>query len=381
MSTARSFSVRLIVVLIVIGIILGSVFAYGQVKSYFIKQFLASFADQKQTVATIMAQKTSWQPQLNSVGSLVAVHGTNLSAEVAGIVDTINFKSGVDVPAGALLATLRPNNDPALLAQLQAVAKLDDVNYQRDLKQLQVKAISQSQVDTDRQTLAGAQAQVQAQQALIAEKQIRAPFAGRAGIRQVDLGQYVPVGTPIVTLQQLNPLFIDFYLPQQALSEVSVGQDVDVSVDAFPGKIFPAKISSINSAVDPTTRSVQIRAALANDTLTLRPGMFASVKVRVGEAQPLVTLPSTAISYNPYGSTAFLVEHASGKDGKDQLVAHQVFVKTGDTRGDQVAILSGIKSGDVVVTAGQLKLHNNALVEINNSLLPPDNPAPNLPNE
>lgn len=381
MSKARSMTLRMIVMLVAVGIVFGGVFGYGAMRSYFIGKFLAGFANQTQTVSTTVATTTPWQPKLGAVGSLVAVNGAELSAEVGGIVDTIHFQSGADVPAGALLLTLRPNNDPAVLAQLQATASLDQINYERDRKQLQADAVSQSQVDTDRTTLAAAQAQVQAQQALMAEKQIRAPFAGRLGIRQVDVGQYLSVGTAIVGLQQLNPLYVDFYLPQQALSQLAVGQDVQVTLDAFPGQNFAAKLSAIDAAVDSATRNVQVRATLTNDKLLLRPGMFANVSLGIGAAQNLVTLPQTAITYNPYGTTVFLAKHGTDKAGKPDLVAQQVFVTTGDTRGDQVAVLSGVKAGDEVITAGQLKLRNGALIVVNNAIQPTDDANPNPPNE
>ena len=308
MSTARTTTIRMIVMLIVVGILFGGVFGFGTFKNFMIAKFLAGFGNQTQTVATIKAQETQWQPALHSVGSVVAVNGANLSAEISGIVDSIHFESGADVPAGALLVTLRPNNDPAVLAQLQAQATLDQITYNRDVKQFQADAIAQAQVDSDRANLASAQAQVAAQQALMAEKQIRAPFAGRLGIRQVDVGQYLTAGTQIVTLQQLNPLYVDFYLPQQALSQIAVGQTVELGIDAFPGQEFPARISAIDAVVDSSTRNLQVRATLPNDKLLLRPGMFATVKVGVGTPQNLVTLPQTAIAYNPYGDTVFVLQ-------------------------------------------------------------------------
>jgi membrane fusion protein (multidrug efflux system) len=327
------------------------------------------------------AATSSWQPSLNAVGSVVAVNGADLSAEVAGIVDTIHFESGADVAQGALLITLRPNNDDAVLAQLQATSALDRITYERDVKQFKADAIAQSQVDTDHANLAAAQAQVQAQQALMAEKIVKAPFAGRLGIRQVDIGQYLTAGTQIVTLQQLNPLFVDFYLPQQALAQVSVGQAVTVSIDAFPGQMFGGKISAISSAVDAATRTLQLRATITNDALLLRPGMFANVSVTVGTPVSLVTLPQAAIAYNAYGDTVFTVTKGKDASGKDQLLAKQSFVTLGDTRGDQVAVLKGVNAGDQVVVAGQLKLKNGSIVTVNNKILPANDPNPSPPNE
>jgi membrane fusion protein (multidrug efflux system) len=374
-------ALRMVTMLIVVGLIFGGVFGYGAVRSIFIAKFLAGFSSQAQTVATAVATTSTWQPTLNSVGSTVAVNGAALSAEVGGIVDKIDFKSGDDVPAGALLLTLRANNDPAVLAQLQATAALDAINYQRDVKQFHANAIAQSQVDTDRANLEAAQAQVQAQQALMAEKHIRAPFAGRLGIRMVDVGQYLAVGAQIVTLQQLDPLYVDFYLPQQALSQLQVGQNVEVAIDAFPGRTFPAKISALNAVVDTSTRSLQVRATLPNEERLIRPGMFANVKVDVGAPRELVTLPQTALTFNPYGTTVYTVRHQTGPDGKDRLTAQQVFVTAGDTRGDQVAVLNGVAAGTEVVTAGQLKLRNGAPVVVNNAVTPPNSAAPTPPNE
>lgn len=387
---------RLIIMLLAVGIVLGLIFGFGMFRSIMIGKFLATLSNPSQTVATVEAKETPWQPSLHAVASLVAINGANLSAEVDGIVDTIDFESGEDVPAGKLLLTLRANNDPQVLAQLQATAALDALNYKRDVKQLAADGVSQATVDTDRATLASANAQVQAQQMLIAEKQIHAPFAGRLGIRQVDLGQYLSAGTQIVTLQQLDPLFVDFYVPQQALGQISVGQALTVNIDAFPGRTFPGKITAINSAIDTTTRMVQVRAGFSNPGLVLRPGMFATVDIGVGQPQNLVTLPQAAIGYNPYGDTVFIVTpdnkapdnktaSATNDNGKTTngggLVANQQFVTTGATRGDQVAILQGVKAGDQVVSAGQLKLKNGSPVTINNSIQPTNdiNPAP--PNE
>jgi len=373
---------RLIIVLAALFVVFGIIFGWGWVKvNLIIRPILAQIPFQPQTVSTITAATSPWQPSVSAVGSIVAINGANLSSEVAGIVDTINFQSGDNVKAGQILLTLRPNNDPAVLAQLQATAAVDESNYERDKKQFSADAVSQAQVDTDKATYLAAQAQVSAQQALMAEKIIKAPFDGTIGIRQVDIGQYLPAGTNIVTLQQLNPLFMDFYVPQQALAYLATGQAVQVSVDAFPDKIFTGTISAINAAVDTATRTVQVRATIGNDGLLLRPGMYATATVNTGAPQQLITLPQTAITYNPYGDTVYVVHHGTGHDGKPALIANQTFVTLGDTRGDQVAVTKGVAPGDIVVTAGQLKLQNGAAVIINNSLAVPDDANPNPPNE
>jgi membrane fusion protein (multidrug efflux system) len=210
---------------------------------------------------------------------------------------------------------------------------------------------------------------------------VRAPFAGTLGIRQVNLGQYLAAGTEIVSLQQLDPLFVDFYLPQQALAQIRTGQPVTAAIDAFPGKAFPGTITAIDSTVDTASRTIQVRATIQNPSLIIRPGMFATVTIDVGKPATLVTLPQTAITYNPYGDTVYILHDGQDHDGKPALIAQQSFVQVGDTRGDQVAILKGVAKGDRVVTAGQLKLHNGATVIVNNAVPVPDEANPNPPNE
>lgn len=381
MSQSGKTAKRMTIMLVVVLVIFAGLAGWGVLRSIFIGKFLKTFANQVQTVAAIKAEETPWQPSLQTVGTVTAINGASLSAEVGGIVDSINFESGADVQKGDVLLTLRPNNDPAVLAQLQAQARLDAINYARDQKQFAANAVSQSTVDTDRANLDAANAQVAAQQASMAEKIVRAPFSGRLGIRQVDLGQYLQPGTAIVTLEQLNPLFVDFYLPQQSIAQLQTGQKVDVSVDAYPGQSFAAQITAIGATIDSATRSLAVRATLANDELKLRPGMFASIAVESGAPKQAITLPQTAISYSSYGDTVYLITAGKDAQGQDAQVAKQVFVTLGATRGDQVQVLSGVQAGDEVVTAGQVKLHNGAPVTINNSIQPDNSPNPNPPNE
>jgi membrane fusion protein (multidrug efflux system) len=372
---------RLIIVLAVLALLFGLVFGWGALRTHFIGKFLAGLPYQPQSVSDISASESAWQPSMSAVGSVVAINGANLSSEVSGIVDTINFESGDTVTPGQVLLTLRSNNDPAVLAQLQATAAVDDSNYERDRKQFRADAVSAAQVDTDRATYLAAQAQVQAQLDAMAEKVVKAPFAGTLGIRQVNLGQYLAAGTEIVSLQQLDPLFVDFYLPQQALAQIKTGQPVTAAIDAFPGKAFPGTITAINSIVDTASRTIQVRATIQNPSLLIRPGMFATVTIDVGAPATLVTLPQTAITYNPYGDTVYILHDGKDHDGKPALIAQQSFVQVGDTRGDQVAILKGVAKGDRVVTAGQLKLHNGATVIVNNAVPVPDEANPTPPNE
>jgi len=369
---------RMIIMLLAVGIVLGAIFVFEWVLvPIFKKQVLAQFANPPQTVSTTVAAEQEWQPELKAIGTLRAMRGADLSPQVGGTVSAIHFDSGADVKAGDLLIELSSADDLAKLNSLKAQAELARITYERDQRQLQAQAVSKQVVDTDEQNYRSFQAQVAQQQATLDYKMIRAPFAGRLGIRQVDVGQYLAPGTVVVTLQSLDPIFVDFTLPQQDLSQISVGQKVNVRVDTYPGKDFAGTIAAVNSKVDTATRNVQVRATIANPERRLLPGMFATVTIDVGSQRKYVTLPQTAVTYNPFGSTVFLVDH-KGKDakGQDQLVARQVFVTTGDTRGDQVAVVKGINSGDTVVTAGQIKLRNGSPLHIDNSVQPTDNPNP-----
>jgi membrane fusion protein (multidrug efflux system) len=376
----RRMAVALIVVVLLVALVLAAVFGRQAIGRSFSRKFMEQAAAAPQTVSTVTAAKASWQAQVRAIGTLRAVRGADLSAQAAGIVDSIEFDSGNDVPAGKVLLRLRPNDDFAKLEQLEAAAELAAQTLKRDQEQFAAQAVSQAVIDTDVSTVKAARAQVAAQRALIDEKIVRAPFAGRLGIRQIDLGQYLAAGTTVVTLQALDPILIDFYVPQQALREVRPGQAVTANVDTFPGVAFPGVIESINSKVDPASRNVQVRASFKNADRRLVPGMFASVAIDAGAATSEITLPQTAITYNPYGNTVFVVEHGSG-GGKPRDTVQQRFVKLGETRGDQVAVLSGIAPGDVVVSAGQMKLRNGTAIAINNTVQPTDEPKPSPPNE
>ena len=368
---------RMVIMLVFVALLFGGIFGFQAFKGRMIKKFMSSRGVPAQTVSTVKAAYSEWQPSIAAVGTLRAVRGADLAPEVAGIVNAIHFKSGDEVKAGAPLVDLNTAQEAAQLQALQAAAQLAEINYARDSQQLKVKAVSQAVVDADAANLKAALAQVAQQRALIDKKLIRAPFAGRLGIRAVDLGQYLSPGTKLVTLQALDPILVDFTVPQSMLEQISVGQEVAAKSDAFPGEQFGGKVSAIDAKVDSATRNVTVRAALSNPKHRLLPGMFATVQVASGAAQRRLTLPQTAISYNPYGDVVYVVEEqGKGPDGKPKLVAQQRFVTTGATRGDQVAVLSGVKEGDQVVSAGQIKLHNGSPVLINNAVQPTDNPAP-----
>jgi len=368
---------RMVFMLLLVGVVLGGIFGFQSFKAKMIEKAMAAFANPPQTVSTMTAAKQDWQPRLEAVGSLRAVNGADLAFEVAGIVDELKFNSGDDVEAGQVLIHLRDDDDVARLQSLQASAELAGIVYDRDQKQLKIQAVSQATLDADAANLKNAKAQVVEQQAVVDKKTIRAPFAGHLGIRAVDLGQYVSAGTTIVTLQALDPIYVDFFLPQQTVDQIRVAQQVTVKVDAFPKETFRGEISALNPKVDISTRNVQVRATLKNPDRKLLPGMYATVDIDIGAPQQYVTLPQTAITFSAYGDTVYIVEDkGKGPDGKPQLVARQTFVTTGATRGDQVAVVNGLKEGETVVTAGQIKLRNGAPVAINNTVQPTNDPNP-----
>jgi len=369
---------RMVIMLIAVAIVFGGVFGFQVFKAGMIKKFIAAASSPPQTVSAAKAAYSAWQTKIEAIGSLRAVKGADLSLEVAGVVESISFNSGDDVEEGAALLKLRADDDIARLASLRAMAELSDITYQRDLKQFKMQAVSQATLDTDAANLKNAQAQVAQQQAIIDKKSLRAPFAGHLGIRAVDLGQYLAPGTVIVTLQALDPIFVDFYVPQQSVDQLRLGQPVVVKVDAFKGETFAGEISAINPKVDPGSRNVQIRATLRNADRKLLPGMYVTVDITTGAPQNYITLPQTAVTYNPYGDTVYSVVEGNdkGADGKPQLIARQTFITTGATRGDQVAVLKGVEDGDLIVTAGQIKLHNGSVVLIDNSITPTADAAP-----
>jgi membrane fusion protein (multidrug efflux system) len=367
---------RLTIMLLLVGLVAGGLIFFQQFKAGILKQVVASIRSEVPTVATASASMRPWQSTLTSVGTARASKGADLAAEIAGVVDRIDFESGQNVTAGTTLLRLRANDDEAKLAQLQASADLANITLQRDLKQLEAHGVAQATVDADQANVKVTRAQVAALQALIAEKTVRAPFAGRLGMRQVDVGQYVAAGTPIVTLQQLDPMFVDFYLPQQEMGQIAGGQAVEITADAWPGRVFPGRIASLNAKVDASSRMLQIRASVANPDGALLPGMFVGVSIATGEPRSLVTIPNAAVAYNPYGSLVYVVHDEKDANGARRHVVQQQFVTTGAARGDQVSILKGIAANDVVVTAGQLKLHNGSVVKIDNAVKPTDDRAP-----
>jgi membrane fusion protein (multidrug efflux system) len=372
---------RMIIMLIIAAVLVGGVVWFQGFKNSMIAKAIKGQSNPPQTVSTMVAQESSWQPTVEALGNLRASEQASLSAEVGGLVTAIHFDSGAKVRAGQALVELNPSPLKAQLAQLQAQAALAELNLKRDTAQLKVQAISQAVVDTDAATLKSAQAQVAAQQALIAQKTITAPFSGQLGIRQVNLGQYLAPGTAVVTLQKLDPMEVDFTVPQNQIDLVHVGMTAELQTSAVPGKTFAAKVTAVEPQVNTTTRNLTVRARVPNPNGVLLPGIFATVHITEGKPQQYITLPNAAVSYNPYGATVYIVkDEGKGANGKPNLVAEQRFITTGPTRGDQVAVLKGVTAGETVVTAGQLKLRNGSPILVNNSVQPADSANPQVPN-
>src|SRR5512135_1901198 len=378
---AKGTAKRMIIMLAIAAVIVGGVVGFQQFKNTMIAKAIKGGANPPQTVSTTVARESTWQPTVEALGNLLASQEASLGAEVGGLVTAIHFDSGEKVRAGQPLVELNPSPLKAQLAQLEAQAALAELNLKRDEAQLKIRAISQAAVDNDTAALKSAQAQVAAQKALIAQKTIAAPFPGQLGIRQVNLGQYLAPGTPVVTLQQLDPMDVDFTVPQNQIDLIRIGMKAELQTSAAPGKTFAATVTAIEPQVDTTTRNLKVRARVPNPKGDLLPDVFATVHITQGEARQYVTLPNAAVAYNPYGATVFIVkDEGKGPDGKPKLVAEQRFITPGPTRGDQVAIVEGVKAGETVVTAGQLKLRNGSPIVVNNTVQPSDNPNPQVPN-
>ena len=366
---------RLIIVVVAVSVLLAAIVAFNMWKANLLEGIRKKNAAPPQTVSAAGAQFTEWQPEVSAVGSMRAVRGVDVTTEVTGLVRSLHFKSGDEVKAGQILVEL--NADPEIAQQhaLEAAADLAQTVLNRDKEQFDAQAISQAQLDADAADLKNKRAQAAAQAALVAKKIIRAPFDGRLGITTVNPGQYLNTGDKIVTLQAVDPIYVDFKLPQQQLALIADGQSVNLTTDSYPGVKFVGKINAIDPRVDASTRNFQAEATVPNPDRRLLPGMFTRVAVVAGETKRYLTLPQTAITYNPYGATVFLAQKKPGGSDKD-LIAQQSFVTLGPTRGDQVAVLKGVTEGDVVVTSGQMKLVNGAPLIIDNSVLPANDPNP-----
>jgi membrane fusion protein (multidrug efflux system) len=373
-------ALRWALMLIGVAVVFGGVFA---IKAFFAKQTNTFFDNMPQpavAVSSYVARTDRWSEGGEAVGTFVAVNGTDVTTEAGGVVRSIEFQAGQPVSAGTVLLRLNTANEQATLQALEASARLSAVQAQRWAQLGNQQLVSRDEVQQRQTAAANARAQVEAQRALIAQKTIRAPFSGVLGIRKVNLGQYIAPGTPIVSLQQLDPIYLDFSLPEQQIGKVVEGTPIRASVDAQPGVLFDGRITAVEPLVDPATRNFRAQATFQNPERTLRPGSFGKVAFDLGGAREVVVIPQTAVSFNPYGNAVFVIGTEPRKPGEtdmqgkpltgDKRVVTQRFVKTGATRGDLVAVTEGLKPGEQVVTSGLLKLRNGAEVTINDAIQP-----------
>jgi len=327
-------------------------------------------------VTTIVAKQETWPSTLSVVGTTAPVHGVTVSADLPGTVDTITFDSGKFVHEGEVLVQLDTRQERAQLAAMEAQRDLAKINYDRMQQLVNEGVISRMEYDKSTAEQRQTEANVGEIKATIQRKTIRAPFSGILGLRQVNLGQYMSAGTAIVSLQALNPIYANFNVPQQVMSQMRPGQSVKISTDGASGHEYTGRVNALESTVDESTRNVQVQATLANTDNKLRPGMFVQVEVGVGAQRSLFPLPASAINYAPFGDSVYIVTDLKGPDGKTYRGVRQQFVKIAGARGDQVGIVSGLNQGDEVVTSGAFKLRNGAAVAVNNKIQPGNNPSP-----
>jgi len=330
-----------------------------------------SFALPPESVTTSKVERTAWRSSRAAVGSLVAVHGVTLGAELPGVIKEIHFESGTSVRKGDVLVKLDTSTEEAQLESAVADAALAKVNLDRAHTLRATEANTQADLDAADARAKQTTAAVATLRSTIAKKTIRAPFDGRIAIRQIDLGQSVSPGTPLASLQSVDPIYAEFSLPQQALADVKIGQQVQMRTDIFPGANWQGKVGTINSEVDVATRNVRIRGIFPNADARLRPGMFVNVEVLSGDTRPVLTIPTTAVLYAPYGDSVYVAEQ---KDGG--LTARQKFVRIGERRGDIVVVDSGLDAGETVVSSGAFKLKNGMSIVVKNELAPKIELAP-----
>ena len=336
----------------------------------------AAFQPPPEAVTTILAQQEQWPITISAIGTTAAVRGVTVAADLPGTIDRISFESGAAVRDGDILVQLDTRSERAQLAAAEAQRDLARANFDRMEGLLSDSVISRSEFDRATADRRQTEARVGEIRAAIDRKTIRAPFSGALGLRQVNLGQYLGDGAPIVTLQALQPIYVNFGVPQQAAAQMKKGGEVRVTVDELASAALQGRITALDSMVDSTTRNIQIQATLPNAHGELRPGMFVQTEVAVGAGRSVMTLPASAISYAPYGDSVFVVSDLKAPDGRHYKGVRQQFVKLEGSRGDQVAVSAGVKPGDEVVTSGVFKLRNGAAVQINNKVQPANSAAP-----
>jgi len=381
---------RMILMLVAALVIFGGVFGIKAMIGAQTNKFFDNMPQPAVAVSSANARMQAWSDDAEAVGTFVAVNGADVTTESGGVVRSIEFDAGQPVRAGAVLVRLNSANEEATLRSLEASAKLAKVQADRWRKLGADKLVSLDDVQSRVTGAATAQAQVDAQRALIEQKTIRAPFSGVLGIRKVNLGQFVSPGDPIVSLQQLDPIYLDFSLPEQRMGDLVEGTMVRATVDAMPGTVFDGRVTAVEPLVDPDTRNFKAQATVQNPDGKLRPGSFAHVGFALGGEKQVVVIPQTAVSFNPYGNAVFVISKVKRKEGEtdmqgkpltgDKLIVTQRFIKTGATRGDLVAVTEGLKPGEQVVTSGLLKLRNDAEVTINNKVQPNADAQPETAN-
>jgi len=336
----------------------------------------SSFQPPPEAVTTVVAKQEKWPATLNVIGTMVAVQGVTISADLPGTVDHITFESGKWVKEGEVLVELDTRQEKAQLANVEAQRDLAHINFDRMDQLVKQGVLAKTEFDNATAQQKATDAQVGEIRATIARKTIRAPFSGILGLRQANLGQYLAAGQPIVPLQSLDPIYVNFGVPQQVVAKASVGRTLRVTSDELGGKQFTGKITAIDSVVDESTRNVQVQATLSNPGGKLHPGMFVQVAVVTGTDRAVISLPATAINYAPYGDSVYIVSDLKDPKGNTYRGVRQQFVKVEGSRGDQVAIVSGLNPGDEVVSSGVFKLRNGAAVQVNNKVQPSNSPAP-----
>lgn len=381
---------RMILMLIAALVVFGGVFGIKALIGAQTNKFFDNMPQPAVAVSSANARMQAWSDDAEAVGTFVAVNGADVTTESGGVVRSIEFDAGQPVRAGTVLVRLNSANEEATLRSLEAAAKLARVQADRWQKLGKDKLVSLDDVQSRVTAAATAQAQVDAQRALIEQKTIRAPFSGVLGIRKVNLGQFVGPGDAIVSLQQLDPIYLDFSLPERRMGELVEGTMVHATVDAMPGTAFDGRVTAVEPQVDPSTRNFKAQATVQNPDGKLRPGSFAHVGFALGGERQVVVIPQTAISFNPYGNAVFVISKVKRKAGEtdmqgkpltgDKLIVTQRFIKTGATRGDLIAVTDGLKPGEQVVTSGLLKLRNDAEVTINNKIQPAADAAPQAEN-
>ena len=359
------FGPRMWILLILTVLVFGALFALQWYGKKMMNEAMNNAGPQSVTVSSAVAEVVTWQPTVSAVGTVRAIQGAGLSTEASGIVATINFDNGVDVEAGDTILTLASDTDRAQLAAFEAAAKLAEIELERARTLLKQRSLSQSEADRRQSELDQARANVETQKARIEEKTLRAPYDGRLGIRHVNVGDFVSAGDPIITLQSLDPLYVNFTLPEQYSSSVSPGVSLDLRVEALSGELFEGEITAVSPLIDPDTRNFAVQATVSNPEQRLKPGMFAAISLPIGEERTEIAIPQTAVSFRPYGNSVFVIS----KSGDARTVS-QRFVTLGARRGDMVAVTDGLDEGEVVATSAILKLRSGIPVTIDNSVTP-----------